>query len=392
VAHRRIVVVGASLAGLRAAEALRGAGFDGELTVVGEELEVPYDRPPLSKQLLAGDVEPAECRLAQDPALEATWRLGRRATGLDTAAREVSLDDGDRVPYDGLVIATGSAARPWPGAGGVHVLRTLEHALALRAACRQARSVAIVGAGFIGCEVAATLRASGRTVTLIDVAPRPMMPLGALAGEVCARLHAERGVRLFMGRPVAGVGRDRVLLEDGERVDADVVIAALGAVPNTGWLGGSGLRLADGVVTDAYCFADGTTERRIVAAGDVAVFPHPLAGDAPVPIRHWSNAVEQGSAAAANLLAAGDGDLVRFAPVPSFWSDQYDVKIQSVGFPHLADGDPEVDGALEAYRFVAAAERGARLVGAVGFNRAGKMAGYRRRLAEYLAAATPASA
>ena len=385
---RRIVVVGASLAGLRSAEALRARGFEGELTVIGAEPELPYDRPPLSKELLAGTVEPEACRLACDPGLEATWLLGREALALDTVNRQVGLDDGRWLPYDGLVIATGSSARPWPAAPGVHVLRTARDALRLREACRSADSAGIVGAGFIGSEVAATLRAGGRDVTLVDIAPRPMMPLGAVAGEACASLHRAHGVELSMGSPVASVDARTIRLNDGKRIQADVIVAALGAVPNIGWLRSSGLRLDGGVVTDAFCFADG--ERRIVAVGDVAVFPHPLTGSRPIAIRHWSNAVEQAVTAAANLLQ--EDEPLHYAPVPSFWSDQYDVKIQSVGFPHLADREPQVEGSLADLRFVAAAERDGLLVGAVGFNRAGKIAGYRRRLADSLTPNAPVSA
>jgi len=259
----------------------------------------------------------------------------------------------------------------------VHVLRSVEDALALRAASRRARRVAIVGAGFVGSEVAATLRSLGVAVTLIDVAPRPLMPLGALAGEAVARMHAERGVTLRLGRRVAGVARERVLLAGGERIDADVVLVALGAAPCTDWLEGSGLTLRDGVVVDAFGFAD--EARRIVAAGDVAVGPHPLAGGEPVAIRHWSNAAERAPIVAGNLLAGADGgECVARAPVPSVWSDQYEVKIQAAGFPHLADRETLAD---EDARRLALAWRGDRLVGAVGFNRARDVARLRRELA-----------
>jgi NADPH-dependent 2,4-dienoyl-CoA reductase/sulfur reductase-like enzyme len=384
----RIVVVGASLAGLRTAEALRAHGFTGELTIVGDELQPPYDRPPLSKELLAGSIEADACHLPYEPELAATWRLGRRAVALDLADRRVTLDDASTLPYDGLVIATGSAARPWPAGRHAHLVRSLDDSLALREACRDASSALIIGAGFIGCEVAATLRSSGRDVTLLDIAPRPMMPLGPLAGEICARMHRQRGVHLRMAATVAAVDGRSVQLTDGERLEADVLVAALGAIPNTGWLDGSGLRLRDGVVTDRFCFAD--DERRIVAAGDVAVFPHPLA-ETPVAIRHWSNAIDQAPVAAANLLANDPSELISYEPVPSFWSDQYDVKIQSVGFPHLADTAPEIDGSSDELRFVAAALRDGRLVGAVGFNRAGKIARYRRLLADEMAETATAS-
>jgi NADPH-dependent 2,4-dienoyl-CoA reductase/sulfur reductase-like enzyme len=186
-----------------------------------------------------------------------------------------------------------------------------------------------------------------------------------------------------MGVSVAAVGDRAVRLSDGELLKADIVVAALGAVPNVGWLEGSGLGLGGGVTVDRYCFAD--AKRRVVAVGDVAVFPHPLARDL-VSIRHWSNAVEQAAVAAGNLLADGMDELVPYEPVPSFWSDQYDVKIQSVGFPHLADPEPEIDGSLDELRFVAVAMRDRGLVGAVGFNRAGKIARFRRSLADGMAA------
>jgi NADPH-dependent 2,4-dienoyl-CoA reductase/sulfur reductase-like enzyme len=390
VAHARIVVVGAALAGLRVAEALRARGFAGHLTLVGAEMHPPYDRPPLSKQLLAGSIEPAECTLPQDPGLDATWMLGRRASGLDMCERRVELDDGARLPYDGLVIATGSRARRWPSAQGVHVLRSVDDALALRTAARRARRIAVVGSGFIGCEVAATLRAGGRDVTLVGRALAPLTLLGPVASEACARMHAAHGVRLRMGALVTGFERDgtAVYLEDGDRIEADVVLLALGAAPNVEWLQGSGLTLTDGVVTDTHCFAD--AERRVVAVGDVAAFPHPLAGGEHVSIRHWSNAVEQASVAATNLLAEGAEGFVRYEPVPSFWSDQHEVRIQGIGFPHLADRAEEVEGAVEANRFVTVATRGGRIVGAVAFGRPGRIAAYRVALAE--AAATPLDA
>ncbi|HLM50184.1 MAG TPA: FAD-dependent oxidoreductase [Solirubrobacteraceae bacterium] len=382
----RIVVVGASLAGLRAAEALRARGFEGDLTIVGAERHPPYTRPPLSKQLLAGAQEPGDCALRHDD-LGADWRLGTSAVGLDPDRRSVLLSGGEELSYDGLLLATGSAARPWPGPlprAGVHTLRELDDALALRAAVAQGGPVAVVGAGFVGSEVAATLRGRGLAVTLIDVAPLPMTPLGPRLGRLCAALHAEHGVELRLSAGVEAFEGDErlaaVRLSGGERVPATVAVVATGAVPNVGWLRGSGLTLErGGVLCDAACAAVGVED--VFCAGDIACWPHPLADGEPVRVEHWSNAAEQGAAAAANLLA-DPGDRVPYAVVPSFWSDQYEVKIQSVGFPHRGTAEHHVVGSLEDRRFLLAYEREGRVVGAAGFRAMRHIPHFRRHVAD----------
>ena len=250
---RRLVIVGASLAGLRAAQAARKAGFDGELVMVGEERHRPYTRPPLSKELLAGEHTVDRVQLPCDE-LGIEWRLGVPAAILDRGRRRVILKDGDEVGYDRLILATGSRARRWPGPGaeleGVHTLRDVDDALALRAAFDSRPRVAIVGAGFIGCEVAQTARKEGLDVALIDIAATPMLPLGPELGRWCAELHRDRGVDLRLGTGVAGLigdGRvEAVELSGGERVTADVVVVGLGALPNTEWLAGSGLAAESG--------------------------------------------------------------------------------------------------------------------------------------------------
>src|SRR4051794_30325236 len=255
---RRVVIVGASLAGLRAAQAARTGGFDGELVVVGEEVHRPYTRPPLSKELLAGEHEADRVVLPSDT-FDAQWRLGVPATRLDRARRRVVLADGDELPYDRLILATGSRARRWPGRGGelegVHVLRSLDDAIELRAALERRPRVAVVGAGFIGCEVAQTARRQGLEVTLIDVAPTPMLPLGPQLGEWCAALHRAHGVDVRLRTGVTalhGAGRvEAVELSDGTRVGADLVLVGMGAQPNTEWLAGSGLQVSRGLQCDA---------------------------------------------------------------------------------------------------------------------------------------------
>jgi len=254
---RPIVIVGASLAGLRAAQALRTAGHAGEVVVVGAEERPPYTRPPLSKELLAGDHEPAQCALPSDK-LDVEWRLGTRATGLDLRRREVELEGGERLAYEKLLIATGARPRHWPGdeiaLEGVFMLRDLDDALALRAAFDARPRLAVVGAGFIGCEVAATARKRGLDVTLIDVAPQPMTALGPAVGERCAALHRAHGVELLLGAGVDGFegagSLEAIRLADGTRVEADLAVVALGAIPNTDWLADSGLELQPGVVCD----------------------------------------------------------------------------------------------------------------------------------------------
>ena len=380
------VVVGASLAGLRAAEALRQHGHDGPLTVVGAERHLPYTRPPLSKALLAGDEE-AEHVMLECDALDADWRLGVAAVGLDPRRRRVRLEDGSELPYAKLVLATGSRPRTWPGAGagleGVFTLRSLGDALALRAALATTKHLAIVGAGFIGCEVAATARGYGVDVTLIEILTTPMAAFGPIAGEACARLHAAHGVELRLGRGVAALEGDTrleaVVLGDGERIVADTALIALGAVPNAEWLRGSGLPLRPGVVCDLNCLVAGHEE--IAAAGDVAMWPHPLADWELVRVEHWTNAAAQARRAAANLLAPPD-ERVIFDAVPSFWSDQYDVKIQAVGLPGRAARFAVAEGSVQDGRFVAVGERSGRVVAAVGWNAARRIPWYRRVIGE----------
>lgn len=382
-------MVGAGLAGLRSAERLRDAGFDGELTVVGDEEHRPYTRPPLSKLVLAGAMEPSECAL-KSPDLDVTWALGQSATALDTERRAVALAGNDELSYDGLVIATGRRARPWPGElpdlAGFFTLRTLDDAIALRDAVEAEPRVAIVGAGFVGCEVAATLRQRGLEVTLIEMGPLPMPALGPEAGAWAARLHEGHGVTLRLGASVEGfAGTDRVeavCLHGGERVEAELVLLALGSLPNTEWLYDSGLELHMGsVLCDRYCVAAGGDA--IVAVGDVAAWPHPHA-PGPVSVEHWTNAGEMAEVAAANLLVP-EGERTPFAPVPSFWSDQYGVKIKSAGLYGQATSAEVVEEDGERWRLVIEGRREGELMGALTFNKNKAFIDYRRRLAVALA-------
>jgi 3-phenylpropionate/trans-cinnamate dioxygenase ferredoxin reductase component len=382
----RLVIVGASLAGLRAAQAARAAEFDGELVMVGDEAHRPYTRPPLSKELLAGEHTVDKVLLPCDT-LEIEWRLGQPATGLDRARRRVLLADGDEVAYDRLILATGSRPRPWPGAGGeldgVHMLRNLDDAIALRASLDQRPRVAIVGAGFIGCEVAQTARKEGIDVTLIDIAPAPMLPLGPELGAWCADLHRDNGVDVRLGTGVAAlVGNERVEaveLADGTRVAADLVVIGLGAVPNTDWLSDSGLTVDPGLACDATLTAVGDPD--ILGAGDIVAWPHPLADDETVRIEHWTVAAEQGKLAGRNALAE-PGDRQPYAEPPYFWSDQYDAKIQSVGFPGRAERLELLESTPDGLRRVYAGERGGRLVGIVGISAARRLGFYRMALAD----------
>lgn len=372
-----MVVAGASLAGLRAAETLRREGFDGRVIVVGAEPHLPYDRPPLSKEVLAGKWDPGEINLLRDDGLDVEWRLGTTATGLDLAARSITLDDGEQLPFDGLVVATGSRVRTLPGTpnlAGIHTLRTLDDCLALKAELDGGPGrVVVVGAGFIGSEVAATARGRGLDVTLVEALPFPLMrALGERMGAVMADIHRDHGVDVRLGTGVegfdgkGGAGDERVArvrFSDGTSVEADVVVVGVGVRPNTEWLEGSGLTLDDGVVCDRTCLA----APGVVAAGDVARWPNPTFGQV-MRVEHWENAQSQGEYAARRLLA-GDRDVEPYAPVPWFWSDQYDRKIQLAGVAHADDAIEVVDGSVDERRFVALYGRAGRLVGVLGMNR-----------------------
>jgi 3-phenylpropionate/trans-cinnamate dioxygenase ferredoxin reductase subunit len=378
-----IVVVGASLAGCRAAEALREEGFDGRITIIGEEPHRPYDRPPLSKQVLAGAWETARLALpAVEADLDLDWRLGARATGLDLGAKQVALARGAAVPFDGLVIATGATPRTIPvpeGMAGVHTLRTLDDCLALRADLDATPGrVVVVGAGFIGAEVAATCRERGLEVTMLEALAAPLARvLGEVIGGVTAEVHRDHGVDVRTGVGVSGLAGgarvEQVLLDDGSTINADVVVVGVGVRPVTDWLEGSGLTLDDGVVCDETCLA----AAGVVAAGDVARWPNRTFGQV-MRVEHWDNALDQGAHAARRLLL-GPG-APAYAPVPWFWSDQYDRKLQLAGRPGPGDEVRVVEGSLDERRFVCLFGREGRVVGAFGMNRPAPIMRYRSRI------------
>ncbi|MFF5668643.1 NAD(P)/FAD-dependent oxidoreductase [Streptomyces hygroscopicus] len=359
---KRIVVVGASAAGLAAAETLRREGYEGTITLIGEEPHHPYDRPPLSKQILGGQWEADRVALRAPADLDALGlelRLGTAATGLDLAGRTVGLADGARVPYDGLVIATGVRPRRLPGddGGRAHVLRTLDDALALRDRLGPGRRLVVVGAGFLGAEAAAVARGLGMEVTLLEPAPVPLAPaVGEPVGRMLAEVHHDHGVALRTGVTVTEVADGGVRLADGTLVEADEVLVSIGSVPNTDWLEGSGLTVGDGLECDEYSAA----APGVYGAGDVARWHNPLFGTA-MRIEHRTNATEQGMAVARNLLRPDERR--PFAPVPYFWSDQYDLRIQAHGRLRGHEEIAVVEGALEERKFLAAYRCGDRVAG-----------------------------
>ncbi|PJN31019.1 FAD-dependent oxidoreductase [Streptomyces sp. CB02959] len=389
-------MVGASAAGLTVAETLRRRGWDGHLALIGEESRPPYDRPPLSKQILTGAWEPERAALRSLPdlaRLRADLRLGQRAAALDVPGRRVRLAGGESIGFDALVIATGVAPRRLAGSdlAGVHVLRTLDDAIALRAALRAGPRVVVVGAGFLGTEVAAAARTMGLEVTVIEPEPVPVRrPFGDRIGALVAELHRDHGTHLRCGVPVrrlrgAGGRVTGVDLGDGTTLPADIVVLALGATPATGWLAGSGLELGDGVECDACCQA----APGIYAAGDVASWPNAHFGTR-MRLEHRMNATEQAMAAAGNLL----GDATPFAPVPYFWTDQYDTRIQAYGiFPPDAEMRI-VHGAPSDGHFTAAYSHHGNVVGVLGWNAPRQARTLRRLVVERASwaafAATPA--
>jgi NADPH-dependent 2,4-dienoyl-CoA reductase/sulfur reductase-like enzyme len=371
-----VVVVGASLAGLRACETLRTDGFGGAVTLIGAETHLPYDRPPLSKKVLAGEWEPERISLRQPDdigGLGLDLRLGVPAVALDLDGRAVELADGTVVAFDGLILATGSVPRRLPGQqalANVHELRTLDDSLALRAkfADGTARTV-VIGAGFIGLEVAATARGRGCSVTVLEGLPAPLIRgLGAEMGAAATAVHADAGIDIRCDVTVAELRVDGVVLGDGTHIPADVVVVGIGVAPATGWLDGGGLEVRDGVVCDATLAAGPPL---VYAAGDIARWPNQLYGE-EMRIEHWTNAAEQGAAAARNLLAAAAGETpTPYAPVPFFWSDQARHRIQFLGRAAVGGDDDVVEVAVGDpgdHRFVALYGRRNRLWGVLGVN------------------------
>ncbi|MFD5816531.1 NAD(P)/FAD-dependent oxidoreductase [Streptomyces sp. NPDC127038] len=380
----RIVVVGASLAGLRGAETLREKGFAGSLTMIGDEPGEPYDRPPLSKQVLLGRASAERTALPRLRSLVATWRLGTPATGLDMAARRVRLADGEEVPYDRLLIATGVRARPWPNEAeaeldGVFVLRTREDSAALaRRLDAGPKRVLVIGAGFTGSEIASACRERGLPVTVAERGAAPLVgALGGVVGAVAAEMQRENGVDLRTGVMVTALegdaaGRVRAAqLSDGSTVETDVVIVSLGAQRNTEWLAGSGLGAGPrGIACDAGCRAfdiRGIVTDDIYAAGDVARCPNALFGYQFLSLEHWGNAVSQARIAAHNMLSEST-DRLPHMEVPAFWSSQFGVNIKSVGIPSMGTEILISQGSLADHRFLGVYGYQGRVIGAVAFD------------------------
>ncbi|GGX71567.1 NAD(P)/FAD-dependent oxidoreductase [Streptomyces anandii] len=391
-----VVVAGASMAGLRAAEQLRAAGHTGPITLIGDEPHMPYNRPPLSKEVLAGKASFESLAFRPRAAVaDVEWRLGTKVVSADLDRRRVRLDDGGTLSYAALVVATGMRPRrlrcPGPLAGR-HTVRTLADARGLRAALtRPGVRVVVVGAGFIGCEVAATAVALGAAeVTVVDPLPLPMAgPLGELLGRALLRRHEARGVRFALGAGVTGFDGDGhvtgVVLDDGTVLPADVVVESVGSVANTEWLDGNGLDLTDGVLTDKHLRAGGRPD--VVAVGDVARFPNARYDGVPRRVEHWSIPTDTAKHAARVLaaqLGGAEPEPAPFAPLPTFWSDQHDFRLQSFGAPALGLDDVRVIEGGPDGDLLAGYHRGGRLVGVVALGGTGAAAAAARHRAELL--------
>ncbi len=399
---QRALVVGAGLAGLRAAESLRTNGFAGEVVLVGDESWAPYNRPPLSKEALGGEL--SHDRLAfrvHSSATDLVWRYGEVATAVDLTARVVTLATGEAIEYDALVCATGVRARrlPVPGpppsaVAGRHVLRTLDDAIALRARLQPGNRLVVLGAGFIGCEVAATARTLGCEVHSVAIDALPMLrPLGVELATELRRRHEKHGVVFHLGVGVTGLEGDDVVsgvtLSDGTTLDADVVVEAVGSRCNVDWLEGNGLDLADGVLTDSALrpLVAGVPIDGVAVVGDLARFPNVRFDDRAWRVEHWSVPTDTGRRAGAVLSAylrdEGYAEVVgaRWETMPSFWSDQYDVRLQSFGMPGLADPDGIrlLEGDL-GDECIVGYHRGDELLGVVGIGMLRTLSGYRARL------------
>jgi 3-phenylpropionate/trans-cinnamate dioxygenase ferredoxin reductase subunit len=381
-----IAVVGASLAGLRTVEALRREGYAGRITVIGAEHELPYDRPPLSKQFLVDDWQDEKLVLARNgvEALDADWKLGQAAASLDSSSLVLTLAGGERVEEaSAIVLATGGRARRLPFGReleGVLELRTLADARALRASLLCSPRVVVVGAGFIGMEVAASCRTRGLDVTVVDPLPAPLIRgLGQRLGERVARRHREEGVEFHLGVGVEGfVGQssvEGVRLSSGSTLPADVVVVGVGAAPATEWLAGAGLEIDNGVCCDATGF---TGRDGVYALGDCARWHNRHYPERP-RFEHWTSAVEESDVVARRIVHGSADD---FAPIPYVWTDQFDLRIAIAG--EVRDGDEmQVTlGKIDEERFLALFGRDERLVAAVGFKRPRQLNACRKKIAE----------
>jgi NADPH-dependent 2,4-dienoyl-CoA reductase/sulfur reductase-like enzyme/ferredoxin len=392
----RIVIVGAALAGLRAAAALRDEGFTGPLTLIGDERFKPYDRPPLSKQVLEGWIAAGHTALPCSDELNARWLLGVPATGLDLAGKQVRLGDGSTVEFDRLLIATGSRARPWPNQAeaaldGVCVLHTRDDAADLRRRLAdRPRRVLVIGAGFTGSEVASACRDQDVPVTVAERGAAPLAgALGEVIGAVAGDMQRDHGVDLRCGVTVSSLEGDgngrlrRAHLSDGATIDTDVALVALGAMRNVGWLFGSGLAVGPfGVACDAGCRAfdaNGLVTDDVFAAGDVARSPHAVYDYQFVAVEHWSNALTQAEVAAHNMINAA-ADRWPHVPQPVFWSSQFGTNIKSVGVPTFADHVAIVKGSVTGRRFVAAYGYRGRITAAVGFDQGMWLESYQKMI------------
>ncbi|MCW2730513.1 MAG: ferredoxin reductase [Mycobacterium sp.] len=375
-----IVIVGGGLAAARTAEQLRRAEYAGVITLISDEDHLPYDRPPLSKEVLRAETDdvllkPAEFYEEKD----ITLRLGSGATTLDTQAQTVTLANGDVISYDELVIATGLVPKripSFPDLEGVRVLRTLDESLALREHAGSARHAVVIGAGFIGCEVAASLRKLGVEVVLVEPQPTPLASvLGEQIGELVARIHRAEGVDVRCGIGVTEVkGTDhveKVVLADGTELDADIVVVGVGSRPSTDWLDGSGVEVDNGVICDV---AGRTSAPNVWAIGDVASWRD--AQGHQVRVEHWSNVAEQARVIVPAMLGV---EATSAVVVPYFWSDQYDVKIQCLGEPEADDIVHVV--ADDGRKFLAYYERDGAVVGVVGGGMPGKVMKVRSKIA-----------
>jgi 3-phenylpropionate/trans-cinnamate dioxygenase ferredoxin reductase component len=404
--ERTIAVVGAGLAGLRVCERLRAAGFGGRIIVLGDEAHPPYNRPPLSKEVLRGDADRTRLPFKQRPATaDVEWRLGCRVGAVDATARTLRTDTGETLSYDGLVYAAGVRSRRLDLDSDLawrHAIRTIEDAERLRSDLTRGARVVVIGAGFIGCEVAAVAVSLGCEVTVVEPLSTPLeRPVGALLGREVQRRHEQHGVRFALGRTVVAIddaGEHReVVLDNGARIAADVVVEAVGSVANVEPLAGQGFDLDNGVLCDGdlHPLRGGSPVERVVVTGDVARFPVPSYDGSVIRVEHWTMPTDLAAHAAASLLAAVEGaDLPEkpLDPLPTFWSEQYGVRMQAFGLPHLGLDDVRLlDGELTGEAAVGF-HRDDRLVGVVLLGMARRMMEFRTAVVEAQATSTATSA